>query len=457
MGASHRILVHVVIAILLVFGMTALTLADTTSTLRPTADGGNDSTDWKHTGGNGCGDGGTSCYTEVDESTCDDSSTYIESSVSGANQTFDIDESSITDNSTITQIDVTLCYAKGESGAANAIQARHCVGSSCSNSGSNLLPGTGYGSSTQSFTGLAIIKTASTDIEIGVALTGTAAKKTRVSQVAAVITYTPPDTTAPAAVNNLAAGTPTTTSMPLTWTSPGDDGSTGTAASYDMRHSTSTITSGNFSSATTATGEPAPSVAGRVEAMTISNLAVNTQYYFALKSNDEVPNTSDISNVASKYTLAHTPVAAAFGDVTTTSIDTNWTANGNPAGTEYFVENQTAGTSSGWITATTWTSSSLSAGTAYTFRVKARNGDTTETAWVSLGSQSTSSAAATPPPTYSQSHTISLTQPITNHCSETIANFRSWHSWSDRSHHCCTDSCPRARGSPHRRTRYNRH
>ena len=42
------------------------------------------------------------------------------------------------------------------------------------------------------------------------------------------------DTTAPAAVSNLAAGSPTTNSITLTWTAPGDDGSTGTAS--QLRH-----------------------------------------------------------------------------------------------------------------------------------------------------------------------------------------------------------------------------
>ena len=47
----------------------------------------------------------------------------------------------------------------------------------------------------------------------------------------------PRDTVAPAAVSNLATGSPTTSSITLTWTAPGDDGSTGTATSYDIRYS----------------------------------------------------------------------------------------------------------------------------------------------------------------------------------------------------------------------------
>ena len=44
----------------------------------------------------------------------------------------------------------------------------------------------------------------------------------------------------------------------LKWTAPGDDGSTGTAASYDIRYSTSTIDDGNWASATQVAGEPTP-------------------------------------------------------------------------------------------------------------------------------------------------------------------------------------------------------
>jgi uncharacterized Zn finger protein len=52
-------------------------------------------------------------------------------------------------------------------------------------------------------------------------------------------------------------------SMQLTWTAPGDDGNSGTATSYDVRYSNSgVITEANWSSATTVTGEPTPSVAG---------------------------------------------------------------------------------------------------------------------------------------------------------------------------------------------------
>ena len=62
----------------------------------------------------------------------------------------------------------------------------------------------------------------------------------------------------------IAAGTPSN-SATLTWTAPGDDGSTGTATSYDIRYSTSVINDGNWAASTPLPGEPAPVIAGSAE------------------------------------------------------------------------------------------------------------------------------------------------------------------------------------------------
>ncbi|EKD46876.1 MAG: hypothetical protein ACD_67C00030G0001 [uncultured bacterium] len=114
----------------------------------------------------------------------------------------------------------------------------------------------------------------------------------------------PTDETPPANINDLSASAPTTTTLNLSWTAPGDDGSTGTATAYDIRYSTAPITSGNWSSAIQASGEPTPSVAGTSQNMTIAGLSLGTTYYFAMKTSDEVPNVSAISNVASGTTNA---------------------------------------------------------------------------------------------------------------------------------------------------------
>ena len=95
----------------------------------------------------------------------------------------------------------------------------------------------------------------------------------------------------------------------LTWTAPGDDGSVGTATSYDLRRSASAITAANFSQATAVTGLAAPKVAGSTETFTVTGLAPGT-YYFALKAVDEAGNWSLISNVVTKTVLDTTPPGA---------------------------------------------------------------------------------------------------------------------------------------------------
>ena len=112
-----------------------------------------------------------------------------------------------------------------------------------------------------------------------------------------------------AAVTNLATSNPTSGSVTLTWTAPGDDGSTGTATSYDIRYRTGgTVNDSNWASATQVSGEPTPAVAGTNQSMVVSGLNASTTYYFAIKTSDEVPNTSAISNGPSGTTTAVTGV-----------------------------------------------------------------------------------------------------------------------------------------------------
>jgi len=148
------------------------------------------------------------------------------------------------------------------------------------------------------------------------------------------------DTTAPEAVTDLATSNATSSSIDLSWTAPGDDGSSGTATSYDIRYSTSTIDEGNWSSTTQVSGEPAPQVAGSSESMVVGGLSASTTYYFAIKTSDEVPNVSAISNSASGTTSAAadtTPPAAvtdlATSSPTSSSITLTWTAPGDDGNT----------------------------------------------------------------------------------------------------------------------------
>jgi archaellum component FlaG (FlaF/FlaG flagellin family) len=178
----------------------------------------------------------------------------------------------------------------------------------------------------------------------------------------------PPDTTPPAAVTNLTAGSPTQTTITLTWTAPGDDGTTGTAGTYDIRYATAAIDEGNWETATQATGEPTPGVAGTNETFMVTGLSANTTYYFALKTGDEIPNLSPVSNIPSATTLAvpppppdTTPPAAvtnlAAGSPTQTTVTLTWTAPGDDGAigtaTAYDIRYATAAIDEGnWGTAT---------------------------------------------------------------------------------------------------------
>ena len=111
------------------------------------------------------------------------------------------------------------------------------------------------------------------------------------------------DATAPDAVTDLATGTVTPSSVVLSWTAPGDDASTGTATTYDVRYSTSPIiTGGDWDAASPASGEPSPQIAGSNESWTVTVPSNSTTYYFAIKTLDEVSNESAISNVPSGTT-----------------------------------------------------------------------------------------------------------------------------------------------------------
>jgi chitodextrinase len=117
-----------------------------------------------------------------------------------------------------------------------------------------------------------------------------------------------PDTTPPAAITTLAAGTASSTAVQLSWTATGDDGNTGSATSYDVRYSTSAITTDAlFNSATQATGEPNPLFAGNSQSFFVSGLNPSTTYYFAMKVADEANNKSGLSNTVSKLTGGATP------------------------------------------------------------------------------------------------------------------------------------------------------
>ncbi|HTK60477.1 MAG TPA: hypothetical protein VL283_04745, partial [Candidatus Baltobacteraceae bacterium] len=84
-------------------------------------------------------------------------------------------------------------------------------------------------------------------------------------------------------------------------------------------------------------GEPIPpATAGTVQNMTVTGLSANTLYYFAMKTQDEVPNVSSVSNVPSLSTTANPDTTApavvtdlTLSGATTSSLVLTWTAPGD--------------------------------------------------------------------------------------------------------------------------------
>jgi hypothetical protein len=120
------------------------------------------------------------------------------------------------------------------------------------------------------------------------------------------------DTTPPAAILDLVATAGSTSgTVDLSWTAPGDDGTTGTATSYIVRYWDYPIgTELGWASATDVDGEPTSQAAGNIEAMRISGLTPGQTYYFMVRAEDEVGNLSSLGNSPSAE--AFQPVDLGF-------------------------------------------------------------------------------------------------------------------------------------------------
>ncbi|MCB2231484.1 fibronectin type III domain-containing protein [bacterium] len=153
-------------------------------------------------------------------------------------------------------------------------------------------------------------------------------------------------------------------SITLTWTAPGDDGATGTAAVYDIRYSTSLINDANWSSAAQVTGEPSPSSAGTAESFEVTGLESSTTYYFAIKAGDEADNWSPLSNVVSRTTAPDAVPPSAIADLgasTGTSdgeIDITWSAPGDD-GVDGWASSYEIRYDTDSITSGTWSSATV--------------------------------------------------------------------------------------------------
>lgn len=199
------------------------------------------------------------------------------------------------------------------------------------------------------------------------------------------------DSTPPAAVNNLSAGSPTATSITLTWTAPSDPDDT--VSQYIIKYSANAITEANWAAATTVASPPTPKAAGLSESFLVKNLSSNTTYYFALKSADSHSNWSAISSSPSAKTLEvlsdTTPPAAVINLAaslpTATTITLTWTAPGNDGNSGTASQYSIRYSTSGVITETNWNGATVvltpptpqTAGSTETFVIQNLTANTT--------------------------------------------------------------------------------
>lgn len=180
-------------------------------------------------------------------------------------------------------------------------------------------------------------------------------------------------------------------SVVVVWTAPGDDGSVGTATSYEMRMSLSPITSSNFAQAAVVPDLPPPLVSGSRQHVTVRGLDRGTIYYFAMRSTDDAGNRSALSNLLRwNWNLDESPPAAPSGlsnSHTSGQVHVAWAANTEPDLTGYLVY-RAESASGPWtlltptvITATDYTDTSVPAGasTVY-YEVSALDGSGNQSA-----------------------------------------------------------------------------
>ncbi|KAF0109316.1 MAG: mpr [Anaerolineaceae bacterium] len=126
-----------------------------------------------------------------------------------------------------------------------------------------------------------------------------------------------PDSVPPAAIINLnGASGAAPGSVTLTWDAVGDDGISGTAASYQVRYSNTPISTEVLWTAATpiTVGVPVPGPFGTPETMTVTGLFPGNTYYFSVRAKDDVGNLGGLSNSPGLQAAPTSPLAVGMHD-----------------------------------------------------------------------------------------------------------------------------------------------
>lgn len=114
-----------------------------------------------------------------------------------------------------------------------------------------------------------------------------------------------------------------------------------------------------------------------------TGLSENTQYTYRVKARNGDGTATSYTATSSRYTLADTPTGLTTANIAdqsiTVSVDVLPNATSGSSG-YYFSQGSH---NSGWIQTNSWQDTGLACGASYTYNVKYRNGDSTETATTS--------------------------------------------------------------------------
>jgi hypothetical protein len=128
-----------------------------------------------------------------------------------------------------------------------------------------------------------------------------------------------PDPVPPATIQDLGVGWSSDHAVGLGWTAPGDNGTSGTAAAYDLRWSVAPINDANFAAATPASAPP-PVSGGSTQFASLGGLSPGTRYYVAVRTRDAAGNWSLVSSALSATTTSNdTEPPAAVRDLHVTA------------------------------------------------------------------------------------------------------------------------------------------
>lgn len=199
----------------ILFSIVGMAIAATTASLFPATAGTYNS--WNTSTG-------TTHYTLVDETSCNGTTDYVNTTTTGTRDSYGISLSSVPVGATITSISITPCASKNKSSGSSVMNVFYRLnGVNSADAGAYSLSGTSpVNLSATTFSGLSVVKNASTTLEIGAVYTsGTGG--VRLSNVSTVISYTPAPPVAPSNLSATPLAFGTTSVVRLTWTDNSSD------------------------------------------------------------------------------------------------------------------------------------------------------------------------------------------------------------------------------------------